>query len=77
MHFKWTEWPSQVNPFQVLGVGYLAGIGFTMALFINSLSLSYSPVLENYSKASIFLASLLSGVVGFLILFFCSKKNSR
>lgn len=74
---KWAKWPVNVHPVHILGVGCLAGIGFTMALFISSLSLSYNPVLENYSKASIFLASLLSGVLGFLILFFYGKKNSK
>lgn len=77
VHLKWTQWPAHIRPFHILGVGCLAGIGFTMALFISSLSLSYNPVLENYSKASIFLASLLSGIVGFLILFICNKKDSK
>ena len=77
VRLKWTQWPTHVHPFHILGVGCLAGIGFTMALFISSLSLNYNPILENYSKASIFLASLLSGIVGFLILFFYGKKDSR
>ena len=76
VHFKWTKWPAHVRPAHILGVGCLAGIGFTMALFISSLSLNYNPILENYSKASIFIASLLSGVLGFLILFFYGKKRS-
>ena len=59
----------------ILGVGCLAGIGFTMALFISSLSLNYNSALGDYSKASIFLASLLSGVVGFLILFLNREKS--
>ncbi|MDE0151720.1 MAG: Na+/H+ antiporter NhaA [Bdellovibrionales bacterium] len=77
VHLKWTQWPAHIRPLHILGVGYLAGIGFTMALFISSLSLSYNPILENYSKASIFLASLLSGIAGFLILFIESKKDSK
>ena len=77
VRLKWAQWPAHVRPFHILGVGCLAGIGFTMALFISSLSLNYSPILENYSKASIFLASLLSGIVGFLILFFYGKKDSK
>ena len=77
VRLKWAQWPAYVRPSHILGVGCLAGIGFTMALFISSLSLSYNPILENYSKASIFLASLLSGIVGFLILFFYGKKDSK
>ncbi len=77
VRLKWAQWPAYVRPFHILGVGCLAGIGFTMALFISSLSLNYNPILENYSKASIFLASLLSGILGFLILFFYGKKDQQ
>ena len=75
VRLKWTQWPDQVHPMHILGIGCLAGIGFTMALFISSLSLNYDVVLANYSKASIFCASLLSGVVGFTILFLCQRKK--
>ena len=73
---KWTQWPAQVLPIHILGIGFLAGIGFTMALFISSLSLDYDMVLSSYSKTSIFLASLLAGIVGFGILKFYGKKEA-
>ena len=71
---KWTKWPAGAHAGHILGIGFLAGIGFTMALFIGSLSLNYDMVLSNYSKTAIFLGSLLSGIVGFGILKFYSKK---
>lgn len=71
----WAEWPEGVNGRHILGVGCLAGIGFTMALFISNLSLNYDSALSGYSKGSIFLASLLSGIVGFVILFLSRKRN--
>ena len=74
VQMKWAKWPKGVLPIHILGVGFLAGIGFTMALFISSLSFSYDSDIENYSKAAIFLASLMAGVFGYFILFF-TKEN--
>jgi len=53
-------WPVMV------GGGFLAGIGFTMALFIAGLALA-SPLLEE-AKVGVFAGSLLSGVLGYLVL---------
>ena len=52
---------------QFLGVGALAGIGFTMSLFIASLAFGDSPLLDN-AKVGILAASLLAGVLGAAIL---------
>ncbi len=51
----------------ILGVGFLAGIGFTMSIFISMLAFD-SEFLVSEAKGGIFTASLLSGVVGYLIL---------
>lgn len=58
--------PEGVNWGQILGVGFLAGIGFTMSLFISSLALPTE--LEVYSKTAIIVGSLVSGVVGAIII---------
>jgi NhaA family Na+:H+ antiporter len=59
--------PAKVNWRQIIGVGFLGGIGFTMSIFIALLSFSS---LENQeiAKISILAASILSGLVGFFIL---------
>ncbi len=54
--------PSGVNWRGVQGVGMLAGIGFTMSLFIAGLA--FSSDLAQVAKVAIFVASLLSGVIG-------------
>lgn len=54
--------PTGVRWSDILAVGFLGGIGFTMALFVSSLALPSD--LELYSKAGILLGSLLSGIVG-------------
>ena len=74
---KWARWPSQTRPVHILGIGFLAGIGFTMALFISSLSLSYDAAVSDYSKASIFIASLFAGIIGYTILKFYGKTDNN
>lgn len=50
----------------ILGAGFLAGVGFTMSIFVTNLAFKTSPELINSSKISILLASIISGVVGYL-----------
>ncbi|MDQ2720397.1 MAG: Na+/H+ antiporter NhaA [Bacteroidota bacterium] len=58
---------------QVVGIGMLAGIGFTMSIFITLLAYE-NPDLITQSKIAILFASLISGVFGFLWLL-SSLKN--
>ena len=57
----------------LIGGGCLAGIGFTMSLFVASLSME-GALLVN-SKMGVLVGSALSGVTGFLLLFFSLSKN--
>ncbi|MBF9251807.1 Na+/H+ antiporter NhaA [Pontibacter sp. 172403-2] len=59
--------PQSVTWRHVLGLGLLAGIGFTMSIFIALLSFN-EPALHTEAKFSILAASLLSGISGFLFL---------
>lgn len=58
--------PEGVRPSHFLGAGILAGIGFTMSLFLAALSFSTPEDLIT-AKAAIVTASLLSGILGTLI----------
>src|SRR6185312_7942032 len=49
---------------QVLGVGFLAGIGFTMSIFITLLAYNDATLITE-SKISILIASLASGILGY------------
>ena len=59
--------PSGTNIKQIYGVSILCGIGFTMSLFISGLAFGGIP--ENYDpRLGIILGSVISGVIGYLIL---------
>ncbi|SFE88224.1 sodium/proton antiporter, NhaA family [Chitinophaga sp. CF118] len=52
---------------QVLGVGIIAGIGFTMSIFISTLAFTEIS-LQITSKIAVIAASLISGIVGYCYL---------
>lgn len=59
---------------QLWGVGLLAGIGFTMSLFIAGLAFA-DPGMLDQAKIGILAASLISGLVGGLVLVRTSKGD--
>jgi len=67
--------PSKVNWKHIYGAGILAGIGFTMSLFITNLAFT-SEELSNIAKVGILAASLISGVTGYIVLKFSGRKIS-
>ncbi len=66
--------PSKVNWTQIYGAGILAGIGFTMSLFITNLAFN-SEELSNTAKVGILAASLISGITGYTLLKFTGGKK--
>jgi NhaA family Na+:H+ antiporter len=65
--------PENLNWGMLLGSGMLAGIGFTMALFIAELA--YSPDQINAAKLGIFSASICSALLGLIFLRYFSVKE--
>ncbi|MCK5819346.1 MAG: Na+/H+ antiporter NhaA [Psychromonas sp.] len=61
------ELPQGVTWSHVIGVGFLAGMGFTMSIFITDLALT-EPKEQVIAKVSVLIASVLSGIIGYLIL---------
>ena len=74
--FGFGELSKEVNWWQILGVGFLAGMGFTMSLFVTDLAFSDSSI-QIISKTMIIASSLLSGLIGFVILYFSSEKKHK
>jgi NhaA family Na+:H+ antiporter len=68
--------PSRANWKHVFGLGLLAGIGFTMSIFIALLSFN-DPIFNIEAKFSILVASLLAGVSGFVFLLSLNKKRQK
>ena len=63
----WAVLPPGVTWKHIHGAGWLAGIGFTMALFIASLAFDSAATLAN-AKIGILFASLIAGTVGYTLL---------
>jgi len=58
----------------IIGVGLLAGIGFTMSIFISILSFN-NPLFVSEAKLSVLLTSVIAGTAGYLLLKSNSKKS--
>ncbi|MDR9488206.1 Na+/H+ antiporter NhaA [Salibacter sp.] len=64
---KLADLPKGVNWQMMVGAGLLAGIGFTMSMFISELAFEKG-ILEDTAKMGILLGSFVAGVAGFIIL---------
>ena len=67
--------PSGARMSQILGVGLLGGIGFTMSIFIAELAWPGQEELLTQAKMGIICASLLAGSSGYLWLSFFSSSS--
>ena len=67
INLKLATLPEGVNWRQIYGVAMLAGIGFTMSLFITDLAFIDPAYILN-AKIGIFAASLFCGIIGYLTL---------
>jgi NhaA family Na+:H+ antiporter len=68
------ELPRGVSWTALLGAGFLAGIGFTMALFIAELALA-GPMLEA-AKVGVLAASALAALIGVAILLVALPRDA-
>jgi NhaA family Na+:H+ antiporter len=67
VRFRLAELPEGVSWSHIYGVGLLAGIGFTMSIFISGLAFT-DEYLAQVAKIGIFGASLISAIAGLLVL---------
>ncbi len=74
VRLKLTSLPSDVSWKHIWGSGILAGIGFTMSIFIATLALTENSMLSS-AKLAILLASLISGICGGIFLLILSQNK--
>ncbi|MEN5193155.1 Na+/H+ antiporter NhaA [Sphingobacterium faecium] len=72
---KISSLPEGSNLKHIIGIGLLAGIGFTMSIFISILSYE-NPLYVNEAKLSILISSVLAGLIGYFLLKSFGNKRS-
>jgi NhaA family Na+:H+ antiporter len=65
--FRFSSMPEGMSWGQLMGLSCLAGVGFTMSLFVTTLAFEDSGVVDD-SKIGILAASLIAGVAGYVVL---------
>jgi NhaA family Na+:H+ antiporter len=68
--------PTDLKWKNILGAGFLGGIGFTMSIFITLLAFDSEDIINN-SKIAILIASLIAGTIGFVWLRLTLKKEIK
>jgi Na+:H+ antiporter, NhaA family len=69
--------PKGVSWKHIHGAGWLAGIGFTMSLFIAGLSFADESLQLTSAKLGILIASVCAGIIGSMILLSLSSSKTR
>jgi NhaA family Na+:H+ antiporter len=77
LKLKMGRLPEGVSMKEVVGVGMVAGVGFTMSVFITNLAFSGNPELIDSAKFGILLASFFSACIALAWLFFHSKLPKK
>ena len=67
----------RLNFNHIVGTGLMAGIGFTMAIFIAEIGFAYHQEDLLLAKTGILLASFIAGIFGFIWLFFSCSPASK
>jgi len=65
---KITQIPDGVGRRHMIGAGVLAGIGFTMSLFVAGLAFEPNSLLHTETKVGILTGSIIAGTAGYLVL---------
>jgi NhaA family Na+:H+ antiporter len=73
----WASFPSKTGIIQLYGASCLAGIGFTMSIFIANLAFGKEPQHLELAKVAVLIASVVAGVFGYLVLRMAADASSR
>jgi NhaA family Na+:H+ antiporter len=75
VRFGLADLPRNVTLRQLFSASWLAGIGFTMSLFIAGNAFRGNPDLLDQAKAGILIASLLAGIIGYLLTYLTTQTH--
>ena len=68
--------PDDINRYHIIGISFIAGVGFTMSIFIAGLAFSGSPIYIDSAKVGILIGSTIAGIIGYLILRFMASSSN-
>ncbi len=68
--------PQKICWSQIIRIGFLGGIGFTMSFFVSQLAFSDLLIL-NQAKIAVLIASIMSGLIGFFILKLFGNQSTK
>ncbi len=77
VRLRLADLPSNVSLQQIFSASWLAGIGFTMSLFIAGNAFRGSPDLLAEAKAGILVASVLAGIIGYGLSYFTTQTYAE
>lgn len=73
---KWGELPRGVSWMQLTGIGILAGIGFTMSIFITMLAFEDTAT-QDMAKSGVLIASVIAMITGYIWLYFTAGRKKK
>jgi NhaA family Na+:H+ antiporter len=76
VRLKWGELPRGVSWMQLTGIGILAGIGFTMSIFITMLAFEDTAT-QDMAKSGVLIASVIAMISGYIWLYFATGKKKK
>jgi len=76
VRFKWAKLPNDFSWLALYGTALLCGIGFTMSLFLGTLSFIGENIYLSEVRLGVIIGSILSGVAGMTILSIALTKTS-
>lgn len=75
LKLKITVLPDGVLFKHIIGIGFIAGVGFTMSIFIANLAFVGNPTVMASAKVGILIGSLIAGLTGYFILKMIGKEK--
>ncbi|HRQ49302.1 MAG TPA: Na+/H+ antiporter NhaA [Agriterribacter sp.] len=74
IRLQWGELPGGVSWIQLTGIGILAGIGFTMSVFITMLAFEDTAT-QDIAKSGVLMASVTAMIAGYIWLYIAARKK--